>query len=123
MTLLLFVVLLVLICVIARYNEDNRLFWSLLISLLAGMAGGAMYQKLTTSDTKSKYEQVSPMPVESSALMIVDFDKYVHNQDEIAFVQPLAGKGFTYRDNVLKNALSKGMGINHLQPSQFFDTS
>lgn len=120
MTLLLFVILLVLICAIARYNEDNKLFWYLLVSLLAGIAGGAMYQKLTTSDTKSKYEQVSPMPVESYALSTIEFDKFVQH-DTCAEMPTLAGEGSPSRDSVLKEALSEGVEENHSRPPQYLD--
>ena len=34
---------------IARYNQSNKLFWTLFMSFVLGIAGGSIYQKLTTS--------------------------------------------------------------------------
>lgn len=124
MTLLLFVILLVIICAIARYNEDNKLFWILLISLLAGITGGAMYQKLTTSDTKSKYEQVSPMSVSPTVLTAVVFDEFETIKERSGNKsQTPTGKGCLYSDIVLNIAQSEGMETIRSQPFKFFDTS
>jgi len=123
MTLLLFVILLVIICAIARYNEDNKLFWILLISLLAGITGGAMYQKLTTSDTKSKYEQVSPMSVSPTVLTAVVFDEFETIKERSGNAsQTPTGEG-CLRDIVLNIAPSEGMETIRSQPFKFFDTS
>jgi len=123
MTLLLFVILVAIICCIARYNEDNKLFWTLLISLLAGIAGGALYQKLSSANdtTKSKYECVSPMPTASKVLAMDVFDQ--PTQDTGVQTPLLAGQGFDTSDIVLIGALSEGVVSDHSQPPQYLDDS
>lgn len=37
---------------IARYAESNRLFWALFISLMMGMSGWTLYQKMTSDDNE-----------------------------------------------------------------------
>ena len=48
---------------IARFNQSNKLFWILLISFLAGIAGAAVFEKLKSTDgdqSKVKLTQVCP---------------------------------------------------------------
>lgn len=46
----------------AKYNKSDNLFWILLVSLLAGMAGGAIFNKLSKmsedEEKKANFEQV-----------------------------------------------------------------
>lgn len=39
---------------IARYNQSNKLFWTLFMSFVLGIAGGSIYQKLTTSEDEKE---------------------------------------------------------------------
>ena len=45
---------------IAKYNKNDNLFWILLISLFAGMAGGAIVNKLDGKSNDDNPTQVSP---------------------------------------------------------------
>lgn len=51
----------------AKYNKNDNLFWILLISLFAGMAGGAIFNKLnkkSNEENVTNFEQVyNPMQV------------------------------------------------------------
>lgn len=35
---------------LSRYNESNKLFWTLFVSLMLGIAGWTFYHKFTTND-------------------------------------------------------------------------
>ena len=66
---------LITICwIMAKYNKSDNLFWILLISLFAGMAGGAIVSKLNKSsnDVKKNFEQVYN-PTQVSPANCVDF--------------------------------------------------
>ena len=39
---------------IARYNQSNKLFWTLFMSFILGIAGGSIYQKLTSSEDEKE---------------------------------------------------------------------
>ena len=65
---------LIAICyVLAKYNKSDNLFWILLISLFAGMAGGALVNKLNkVNDEKTNFTQVYN-PTQVSPAFCVDF--------------------------------------------------
>ena len=77
---------LIAICwIMAKYNKNDNLFWILLISLFAGMAGGAIFNKLAKASNEEKnvnFEQVYNPTQVSQALGIgfyaepVDFSAY-----------------------------------------------
>ena len=48
-TLLIFLLGIIVIIGIARYNESNKLFWTLLISFLSGMAVASVYNTVTAT--------------------------------------------------------------------------
>lgn len=54
---------LIAICwVCAKYNKNDNLFWILLISLFAGMAGGAIFDRINKESVKginTNFEQVN----------------------------------------------------------------
>ena len=50
MTLLMFVIGLIMIIFIARFNESNKLFWTLLISFISGIAAAGVYNNCTTQN-------------------------------------------------------------------------
>lgn len=70
------VMLLISVCwLMAKYNKSDDLFWILLISLFAGMAGGALANKLdgkSSSETKTNFTQVYN-PTQVSPATSVDF--------------------------------------------------
>ena len=53
-TLLIFLLGIIVIIGIARYNESNKLFWTLLISFLSGMAVGSVYNIVTAPEKNGK---------------------------------------------------------------------
>lgn len=62
-----FIFVIVVALLLARYNESNKLFWTLLVSLMAGMAGWTLYQKLTTSD---KVKQNSITQIQQNGISV-----------------------------------------------------
>lgn len=60
LTILSIVGLIALCWMMAKYNKSDNLFWILLISLLAGMAGGAIFQNLAKNqeEKSTNFEQV-----------------------------------------------------------------
>lgn len=62
MSSIIFLILAIIIAAcIARYAESNRLFWTLFVSLMMGMAGWTLYQKLSSDNDKyCKLVQVDP---------------------------------------------------------------
>ena len=53
-TLLIFLLGIIVIIGIARYNESNKLFWTLLISFLSGMAVASVYNTVTAPEKNGK---------------------------------------------------------------------
>lgn len=67
--------LIVLFWAMAKYNRSDNLFWILLISLFAGMAGGALigkFNKTNSSEVKADFTQVYN-PTQVSPAICVDF--------------------------------------------------
>ena len=61
MTLFLFIVGLLLITLIARYNESNKLFWALLTSYVLGFAGCKLiYDNFGHDESNNTFMQVQP---------------------------------------------------------------
>jgi hypothetical protein len=59
LTILSILGLIALCWMMAKYNKNDNLFWILLISLLAGMAGGAIFHNLSKAEENSaNFEQV-----------------------------------------------------------------
>lgn len=54
MILLWFLLGFALITALARYNESDKLFWTLLLAYLLGVAGGTIYSKIAVDENKSK---------------------------------------------------------------------
>ena len=61
MTLFLFILGLVLITLISRYNESNKLFWTLLTVYTLGFVGTKLiYDNFVADESKNTFEQVQP---------------------------------------------------------------
>lgn len=113
---------------ISKYNKDDILFWYLLVSLLAGMAGGALVNKLTAkgnNEIKTDFTQVYN-PTQVSPAICVDFCTELG--DTRALTAKPAGKvaEIPARDSKVSfTALSKTFGEIRGQPTKFtaFDTS
>ena len=61
--------------VISKYHKNDNLFWMLVISLLAGMAGGAIAKKLSTTTDSKKDVMTTQVynPTQVSPAICVDF--------------------------------------------------
>lgn len=58
---MLFVLGIVLIVLLARYNESNKLFWTLLTCFTLGFVGSTLvYKTFYKKESKAKVEQVQP---------------------------------------------------------------
>lgn len=61
MTLLWCILAIVVAILVSRYNQSNKLFWILLISFLSGIAGAAVFNKMSSKESsKEKLTQVCP---------------------------------------------------------------
>lgn len=61
MTSFMFLILTTVIAIaFARYNESNKLFWTLFISMMMGIAGWTFYQKINSDEIKQSSVQVNP---------------------------------------------------------------
>lgn len=113
---------LVFVCwLMAKYNKSDNLFWILLISLFAGMAGGAIFNKLSKKsyeETMSNFEQVyNPMQV--SPASSIGF--YTEPGDSFAVKAEPASQDVEtpVRDIEVKRAPSKVYGEIRGQPTNF----
>lgn len=118
MTFILFVLGLVAITLIARYNESNTLFWKLFLSFVLGIAATGTYFALTTNkQDKAKLTQVCPMQDRGYTL---DMHKcLLANVDPESedLSQPLAGKVYTPAScEKSRFVLSKVFGRTRDQP-------
>ena len=69
LTLLMFAIGLIMIVGIARYNESSKLFWTLLISFLLGIAVSGVYDILTNqTDNGNKVTLTKSTPTYLSSL-------------------------------------------------------
>lgn len=105
----------------AKYNKNDNLFWILLISLFAGMAGGAIFNKLSNKEyeeTISNFEQVyNPMQV--SPAISIGF--YAEPGDSFAFMAEPASQEIETpaRDIKVSYAPSEVYGEIRGQPDNF----
>ena len=74
LTIITLTVLITVCWALAKYNKSDNLFWILLISLFAGMAGGAIVSKLekSSNEVKADFTQVYN-PTQVSPAICVDF--------------------------------------------------
>lgn len=98
---------------IAKYNKSDALFWSLLISLFAGMAGGAIFNKLSNErkeEKKSNFTQVYN-PTQELPAQSIDF-------------YALLGVSSAYRQNPVSKVIeipARDSKITSIAPSKFFE--
>lgn len=120
---------LVAICwAMAKYNKSDNLFWILLVSLLAGMAGGALVNKISNDDSneiKTNFTQVYN-PTQVSPAISVDFCTKLGDTRAIKAEPASKVTEIPARDSKVSfTAPSKTSGEIRGQPTQFtaFDTS
>lgn len=90
LTILSIVGLITVCWIVGKFNKSDNLFWILLISLMAGMAGGAIAGKLNAADKKkTNFTQVYN-PTQVSPANCVDF--YTELGDALAYTAEPASK-------------------------------
>ena len=125
LTTLSILVLIVLFWAMAKYNRSDNLFWILLISLFAGMAGGALvnkFSKKNSNEVKTDFTQVYN-PTQVSPAICADFCTELG--DARAFMAEPASKvaEVPARDSkVISIASSKTFGGIRGQPAEFTTT-
>lgn len=77
-TLLIFLLGIIVIIGIARYNESNKLFWTLLISFLSGMAVASVYNTVTAPEKNGKNVTLT----KSTPMCQISSDIYCIMKDE-----------------------------------------
>lgn len=77
--------------IMAKYNKSDNLFWILLISLFAGMAGGAIFNKLNKHAEKKNVNLTQVYnPTQVSPAICADF--YTELGDALAYTAKPASK-------------------------------
>lgn len=121
--------------IMAKYNKNDNLFWALLISLFAGMAGGAIFNKLNKHAEKKNVNLTQVYnPTQVSPAICADF--YTELGDALAYTAKPASKDIEIpvSDSEVDNAPSKVYGeirgqptnvgiLNKGGPTIMFDTS
>lgn len=111
----------VLILVLARINKSNRLFWTFLLSLLAGFVGGTL-ASIASTPKKPRIEIVKDAsivtPMQSLQIAVISAD----NENEVSTVETKThnGKPFASFNTTLAY---KKTANDVLQPTKPFDTS
>ena len=85
LSLLTFIIGMVGIFLIARYNKSNKLFWSLVISMMAGFVGGSIAANMK-SDKKVNVENVS-QNMTSCNMPIAQFMVPTNNEEIVPSVE------------------------------------
>ena len=82
MTILLFLLGIIAVTLIARYNESNALFWKLLIAFLCGMAVAGLYNKLTSEEKNEETLTQQVCPMQSSFSVLSPFEDLLASMSE-----------------------------------------
>ena len=79
MALFWFICGILLICGIARYNESNKLFWTLLVSFVGTFAAASIVIATCNNNTKNVETNDTTYDVPTSTSVTVSKDYYVSN--------------------------------------------
>lgn len=128
LTILSIVGLIAICWIIAKYNKNDNLFWILLISIFAGMAGRALVTKLNTkseneirTDFRQVYNPTQVSPADCAAFCALLGDPRAFEAKPAVKVP----ESPVHATKVSFTALSKTFGEIRGQPTQAitFDTS
>lgn len=130
MVLLWFILGILLIFAIARYNESNMLFWTLLFSLIIGFAGAKMMLDINHgNEQKSNISNVQANPTQVpttslSAILYCATEELVESNNVVTAQKPV-GQGIMPVANETDVILSEIFGRTRDQPQieKFFNTS
>lgn len=123
MILFWFVLGIITILCIARYNEDEKLFWKLFISFIGAYGAAAVALQIAKQQKQDKVEYVTSAPMqvlssESYVCTLADPSTVVTN--EVCTSVPASKDMQMFYTNPI---LSKVAGGARDQPFEFFDTS
>lgn len=127
----LFLVGIAVILLIARYNKSNKLFWTLLLAMLAGFAGGTIATKVMKNDNGSHASLYQSMPTQGFNFSIdAVLPQYLEEQNILACAEPVSQTFsesttsyaivLSQRNSFIPNWL---VGANPGIAMNFFDTS
>ena len=124
MVLFWFIIGVIAITLIARYNESDKLFWKLFLAFVLGFACAKMYMHLTTEQNKDSLTQVCPTQASMDLSGIAQFLMSGNGPETTVSVcwVPVS-KVYTPAERESGLILSKISGEPRGQPHLFFDTS
>ena len=106
MALFWFICGILLICGIARYNESNKLFWTLLVSFVGTFAAASIVIATCNNDTKNVETNVSPTQLyvnASNASQALLADVFYNTTKGMSYDMPDAvGKDYYISKDVLQ---------------------
>lgn len=102
---------------LARYNRNDNLFLILAISLLMGIAGGAIYQKLSSKKVEKKSDLVQVYnPTQALPANAIDFVAVLGEPSALE-PNPASKDNYTpVRDNKIYGSSSESFGEIRGQP-------
>lgn len=121
LNLLLFFIGITFTFLIARYNKSNKLFWTLLISLMAGFAGGTIAANIgnkevnvTEISTDNGLQTIDPNPFIKKEIDVYEFKEPV---------KEINTRNYNMSDVTINSVPSKSGFFKPRQYHDFTDTS
>lgn len=114
--------LFIILC-ISRYNEDDKLFWKLMVSFVGTYAAATFVYKYIESQKQDKVEYYSPAPTQvlyNGPHDCVLADLFVFATDEGKTSDPVSKE---YMKDITDPILSKVCVNTRGQPCEYFDDS
>lgn len=107
--------------IMAKYNKSDALFWTLLISLFAGMAGGAIFNKISKESNEEKKTNLTQVYNPTQVLPATSIDFFALLGEPIALtLKPVSkDKEIPARDSQIVCAPSESYGEIRGQPRNF----
>lgn len=126
MILLWFLLGIALIFGIAKYNESNKLFWTLLLSFIIGIAGAKVVLDTTKSNKVESGKSFQGNSTQISVENVALFSEYMPTTtDEVVTAQVSVGQSAIFEQNEELFTTSMILGKSRDQPTTpiCFDTS
>lgn len=93
LSVLLFIVGIAVILLLARYNNSNKLFWTLLLAMLAGFMGGTIATNVASSNNDSKHASLyQSMPTQGLTPQTIEalVPQFTDEQNILAYAKPVS---------------------------------
>lgn len=122
-TLFMLILGIVAIFLIARFNKSNKMFWILLMSMLAGFVGGSIASSISQGNAKKEtvYKQDF---TQSSIPVLTAIYSEITGHDTQIFMTKAVGKNTVYYNSNLAENYTMGQKVyNTRDQLTFFDTS